>query len=51
MIDYENIEKFLESAPKYKGKVYRGMGFDIGGDYDDGSYDDFMAELKSGVIT
>lgn len=51
LVDYENVEKFLENAPKYKGKVYRGMGFDIGGDFDDGSFDDFMAELESGVLT
>lgn len=51
LVDYENVEKFLENAPKYTGKVYRGLGFDIGGDYDDGSYDDFMAEIKKGTLT
>lgn len=46
--NYENVEKFLEYANKHKGTVYRGLGFDIGGDYDDGSFDDLMATLRKG---
>lgn len=31
------IERFIKSADKYDGKVMRALGFDLGGEYDDGS--------------
>lgn len=31
----ERLERFIARADKYKGKVMRAIGFDIGGEYDD----------------
>lgn len=45
---YKNVEKFLANAKKYEGKVYRGLGFDIGGQTDNGAYDDLLAVLNKG---
>jgi hypothetical protein len=45
-----NIEEFIDNSPAYQGKVYRGLGFDVGGEYDDGSYDAFRNLYKKGSV-
>lgn len=44
----EAVEELLSKAPKYNGTVYRGLGFDAGGDYDDGSWDSFVSKMVEG---
>lgn len=43
-----DADKFLETASKYSGKAYRGMAWDIGGDYDDGAWRKLTADVKVG---
>ena len=46
----EAVEQFLSLAPKHKGTVYRGLGFEAGGDFDVGSWDKFSAQMVEGNI-
>lgn len=46
----EAVEQFLSSSPKHKGTVYRGLGFEAGGDFDVGSWDKFSAQMVEGNI-
>lgn len=48
--DAKNIEEFLSKSPKYKDGVYRGLGFDVGGPYDTGQYNNFRDTYKVGEI-
>lgn len=48
--DVRNIEEFLGYADKHKGPVYRALGFDVGGEYDNGAYDSFKELYKKGGI-
>lgn len=41
----ERLERFMESADKYEGKVMRAMGFDLGGDFDGGKQTDALNSL------
>lgn len=45
-----NISEFLEKSPAYEGTVYRGLGFDVGGMYDNGAYDSFRNLYKQGAV-
>ena len=48
--DADNIERFLKISPTYSGAVYRGLGFDVGGPYDTGAYNEFRALYKKGNV-
>lgn len=48
--DVKNISQFLEYSPTYEGSVYRGLGFDVGGPMDDGSYDSFRKLYQKGKV-
>lgn len=48
--DVKNIKEFLTKSPKYKGDVYRGLGFDVGGEYDTGEYEKFRNLYKKGAV-
>lgn len=47
--DMESIDKFLDNAPKYNGKAYRGLAFDIleGNDF---GFEEFRQNYKKGNI-
>ena len=44
----ERINRFLDMSTKYEGTVYRALGFDVGGDYDNGAWDEFRAAYQAG---
>lgn len=46
----KDIEEFLENSPKYSGKAYRALGFDIGGDYGDESWYKFKEQMAVGNV-
>lgn len=48
--DVKNIGEFLRRSPAYKGDVYRALGFDVGGPYDNGQYEQFRKTYKVGAF-
>ncbi len=50
LLDVKNIEEFIENSPAYEGKVFRGLGFDVGGPMDQGDYESFRELYKKGAI-
>lgn len=47
--DVKNIHEFIENSPAYEGKVFRGLGFDVGGPLDKGDYESFRNLYKKGA--
>ena len=43
----QKMEEFITNADKYEGKVMRAMGFDVGGDFDNGSVTESLNSLLS----
>ncbi len=46
----EDINSYLSMAQKYDGPSYRGLGFDVGGDYDTGAWEEFRSAYQKGNI-
>lgn len=42
------INEYLEMAPKHEGTVYRALGFDVGGELDQGGWEEFRAAHQVG---
>lgn len=46
------MERFIQNADKFEGKVMRALGFDLGGEYDDGSttkrFENLISKCKPG---
>lgn len=49
LVDVENIKAYLNNSKPYEGKIYRGLGFDVGGDYDEGYYAAFRSQYAEGT--
>lgn len=50
LLDVKNIEEFIEKSPVYEGKVFRGLGFDVGGPMDQGDYESFRNMYKKDAV-
>lgn len=48
--DVKNINDFLSLADRHEGTVYRALGFDVGGEYDVGQYEEFKALYQKGSV-
>lgn len=48
----DTLERFINNANKYDGKVQRALGFDLGGEFDDGSttkqFEELIGKCKPG---
>lgn len=46
----DTMERFIQNADKYNGKVQRAMAWDLGGPSDDGGFDRFMSGISEGSL-
>lgn len=46
----DDINSYLRMARKYDGPTYRALGFDVGGDYDNGAWEEFRSAYQKGNL-